>query len=141
MSEIMGLCGYRCDLCPAYNDNINNNHNRQEISRGWKRYFGFEIPAEEIGCVGCIAEGKHADADCPVRPCALKKKVENCAQCDDFICEKLRSRVEFAEKLLEKWANNVPEGDYRLFFEPYLSRNRLLNTRDEIGKNEPKSKM
>lgn len=44
MSEIMGLCGYRCDLCPAYNDNINNDDNRQEISRGWKRYFGFEIP-------------------------------------------------------------------------------------------------
>jgi len=44
MSEIVvGLCGYRCDLCPAYNNN------RQEISEGWKRYFEFEIPSEEIG--------------------------------------------------------------------------------------------
>ena len=140
MSEIMGLCGYRCDLCPAYNDNINNNDNRQEISRGWKRYFEFEIPPEEIGCVGCIGEGKHADADCPVRPCALEKKVENCAQCDDFICEKLRGRVKFAEKLLEKRTNNAPGRDYRLFFEPYLSRKRLLNIRDRIGKSEPKKK-
>lgn len=140
MSEIMGLCGYRCDLCPAYNDNIKDKDNRQEISEGWKRYFEFEIPSEEIGCVGCINEGKHADADCPVRPCALEKKVENCTQCDDFICEKLRGRIEFAEKLLEKYANNVPEEDYRLFFEPYLSRKRLLNIRDKIGKSEPKKK-
>lgn len=140
MSEIVALCGYRCDLCPAYNENIKNKDNRQEISEGWKKYFEFEIPSEEIGCVGCLSEGKHADADCPVRPCALEKKVENCAQCDDFICEKLRSRVESVEKLLEKRANNVPEEDYRLFFEPYLSRSRLLNTRDKIGRNEPNSK-
>ena len=140
MSEVVALCGYRCDLCPAYDENIKNKDNRQEISEGWKRYFEFEIPSEEIGCVGYISEGKHADVNCPIRPCALEKKVENYAHCDNFLCEKLQSRVEFIERLLEKCANNVPEEDYRLFFEPYLSRKRLLNIRDRIGKSEPKKK-
>ena len=138
MSEIMGLCSYRCDLCSAYNDNINNNDNRQEISRGWKRYFGFEIPPEEIGCVGCIGEGKHADADCPVRPCALEKKVENCAQCDDFICEKLRGRVEFAEKLLEKRTNNAPGRDYRSVSYTHLRAHETESVRANQKRNRYK---
>ena len=140
MSEIMGLCGYRCDLCPAYNDNIKNKNNRQKISEGWKRYFKSEVPPEKIGCVGCINEGKHTEANCSVRPCVLEKKVENCAYCDDFICEDLRGRVEYMEELLEKCANNLSEEDYRLFFQPYLNRSWLLNTRDKTGRNEPNSK-
>jgi hypothetical protein len=33
---------------------------------------------------------------CKVRPCALEKKVQNCAYCDDYACEKLEGFFGFA---------------------------------------------
>jgi len=129
MTEILTRCGYRCDLCPAYDENLKASADRQQISGGWFKYFGFQIPPEEIGCVGCLNEGKHADADCPVRPCVIERKLENCAHCDSFDgCEKLKTRMEFVEARLKE-LGEIPEEDYRLFIEPYLSKARLLQIR------------
>lgn len=59
MSEIVSLCGYRCDLCPAYNENTKSISDRQKVSDGWLKYFGAKVPPEETGvCVGCLNEGK-----------------------------------------------------------------------------------
>ena len=35
MSEILSRCGYRCDLCLAYQPNIQAHLKRQLISDGW----------------------------------------------------------------------------------------------------------
>ena len=60
MEPILTRCGYRCDLCLAYWPNITANPaNRQKLSDGWFKYFGFRIPPEEIQCDGCMSE--HAD--------------------------------------------------------------------------------
>src|SRR5690242_15657433 len=76
VKEILSLCGNRCDLCPAYNENIRSDADRKRISEGWLKYYGFQMPPEEIACVGCQNEGKHASPGCGVRPCAREKGVE-----------------------------------------------------------------
>jgi len=44
MEAIITRCGYRCDLCLAYKPNIEAHpENRQILSDGWYKYFGFRI--------------------------------------------------------------------------------------------------
>ena len=75
--DLLARCGFRCDLCLAYKDNIENNDQRKWLSDGWFKIYGFRIPADNIYCDGCIniecETPKLIDKDCPVRPCAIKK--------------------------------------------------------------------
>lgn len=74
MEQMLAYCGNRCDLCPVYDENLASSVlDRAQISDGLFQYFGFRIPPQEIGCVGCKNEGKHADPECPVRPCTIEK--------------------------------------------------------------------
>jgi hypothetical protein len=126
--EILTRCGFRCDICPAYEKNITGPNDLEAIRSGWRMYFGFDIPEDRIACVGCMNEGRHADADCPVRPCALERKMNTCADCTEFGCEYLKSRMEFAESVLPKFGD-IPEPDFERYIRPYLSRQRLEKIR------------
>lgn len=126
--EILTLCGFRCDLCPAYEKNVRGVEDLRAVRSGWRKYFGFDIPEDRIACAGCMNEGRHADADCPVRPCVLERKMNTCADCPDFGCENLKSRVNFAESVIPKFGN-IPEPDFERYFRPYLSRERLEKIR------------
>jgi hypothetical protein len=129
MQEVLSRCGYRCDLCPAYEPNLKSFADKQRASAGWSKYFGFKISPEEIGCAGCLNDGKHAYESCPVRPCALERGLQNCAFCSDFGCEKLQPLMDFADQLAGK-VNEIPEEEYELFVRPYKNRERLLKLRD-----------
>jgi hypothetical protein len=131
MQEILSRCGYRCDLCPAYHKNIEPDTDRQAISDGWFRYFGFRIPPEQIACPGCMGKERPLDHECPVRPCVIEKSLDSCARCPAFGCDKLKSRMESVESVVSKYGN-IPKEDYDRFFLPYLSRERLLG----IGKTD-----
>ncbi len=53
MEAIITRCSYRCDLCLAYKPNIEAHpENRQILSDGWYKYFGFRIQAEESTATG-----------------------------------------------------------------------------------------
>jgi hypothetical protein len=128
MSEILSFCGFRCDLCRAYAGNQAGPAEKQRLSDGWFKYFGFRVPPEDLHCAGCRNDGKILDTECTVRPCAREKKVDHCAHCDNFICDRLKTRFfDFAE--MEKTHGTIPEEDYRDFIEPYLGRERLTRLR------------
>ena len=129
--EILSKCGYRCDICPAYTGNIENDGDRAAVSRGWKRLFGFEIPPEKVECAGCHNEGWHADTECPVRPCAIEKGVTNCAHCDAFECDALKTRTGFLDDYLK--GKELSDEDRERFIRPYESRERLDRLRAEDG--------
>lgn len=124
-TEILGRCGYRCDLCPAYQPNIKSMADKQKVRDGWAEYLDFHISAEEVGCVGCWNEGRHAYGSCPVRPCVIQRGIENCALCADFACDKLQSTMEFGEQLASEFPD-MPETDYDLFCLPYRGKERLI---------------
>jgi hypothetical protein len=132
MVEMLGYCGFLCDICPAYYKNIKSDPDKDEISDKWFLYFGFRIPPEKVSCVGCRNEGDHPDEGCPVRPCAKAKSVRNCAYCDDFDCDNLRSRTDFAENNVIMDMEKIPEEDYKRFIEPYLGKKRLLEIREKL---------
>ncbi|HHZ18956.1 MAG TPA: DUF3795 domain-containing protein [Firmicutes bacterium] len=127
---LLSRCGYRCDLCPAFEENMyrGTTRYRKSISRGWAKYFGIHIAPDKIICCGCLKDGLHLDKCCPVRPCVIKNAINNCAECVLYPCGKIRSRMEYIEEVKAKWGK-IPWLDRRRFIRPYESRQRLEQLR------------
>ena len=127
MDPILSRCGYRCDLCLAYRPNIEKDpSNQQKLSDGWYKYFGFRIAPEKIMCDGCLAEGSRTiDENCPVRPCAKQKRLDTCAECDQYACEYITPRLVTFESVANRVQTPIPDEDRRLFILPYENKVRL----------------
>jgi hypothetical protein len=137
MEPILTRCGYRCDLCLAYKPNVlKNPSNRQKLSDGWYRYFGFRIPESEICCDGCMSENPSLiDSGCPVRPCVIEGGLANCSQCEEYICDRLTQRIVLYDEIKEQVNGEIPEGDYASFIKPYENKDRLDSLRSRIDDN------
>jgi hypothetical protein len=129
MEAIITRCGYRCDLCLAYKPNIEAHpENRQILSDGWYKYFGFRIQAEDIYCDGCLSEGgKLIDKSCPVWPCAIERRIDHCDQCEEFVCEKLQGRLVDFDEIQVRFGEAIPQEDRQRFITPYENRIRFKN--------------
>jgi len=127
MEAILTRCGYRCDLCLAWRPNVERDAaSRQILSDGWHKYFGFRIPPEQICCDGCMAENaKLIDTSCPVRPCVIRKGLDNCAQCEEYACERLQERLVAYEEIQARIGAEIPPEDRARFIEPYENKRRL----------------
>jgi hypothetical protein len=127
MEPILTRCGYRCDLCLAYRPHATGHpENRQILSDGWYRYFGFRLPPSAICCDGCLAENPHLiDQNCPVRPCVMERGIDHCAQCEQYICEKLAERLVVYEEVQRRVGGEIPEEDALRFIRPYENKKRL----------------
>ena|SRR3972149_2254800 len=132
--EILTRCGYRCDLCLAYKDNIEKDDQRVFLSDTWHKIYGFRIPAEEIYCEGCISSNepdvKRLDKKCPVRPCVMEKGLENCSQCENYPCDSFNQRKVVYEAFVKDI--DVSKKEYSQCIKPYENKKRL----DEIRKNK-----
>jgi hypothetical protein len=128
--EILSKCAYRCDLCLAYGPNVAREDRRAELSDGWHAIFGFRIPPEKIVCDGCVSgdNPRLIDKGCPVRPCAVARKLDNCGHCGDYPCERIGERVVSRMELEKKLGRKLTNREHELFVKPYESRMRL----DEI---------
>lgn len=131
MNEILTRCGYRCDLCLAYRPNVEANpSNQQTLSDGWHKYFGFRIHADQVICDGCMAEEPSLiDKACPVRPCVIERGFRNCAECPDYVCDKLKERLVVYEEVAAGRPYPIPEEDRARFIRPYENRKRLDDLR------------
>ncbi len=127
MEPILTRCGYRCDLCLAYRPNVEKNpSDQQKLSDGWYKYFGFRLSPTDILCDGCMEEDPMLiDKNCPVRPCVIERNLNNCAQCAQFLCEKLKERLVTYEEIRSKMEHPISEEDYRDFIQPYENKRRL----------------
>jgi len=127
MEEFLSRCGYRCDLCLAFRPNVETNpSNRQVLSDGWYKYFGFRIDPEAIICDGCMAENPRLiDSSCPVRPCVIQRGISNCSECPDYICDKLAQRIVVYKELAGTHPDPIPPEDRARFIAPYENRARL----------------
>jgi hypothetical protein len=106
MEKMIAYCGIECSKCPALiAKKENNDELRKKTAEEWSKQFNAEMKPEDINCDGCLSTGVLVGYCniCEIRKCGIEKKVENCAYCNDYICEKL-----------EKWFKNVPDAKNRL---------------------------
>ncbi|HEY4761251.1 MAG TPA: DUF3795 domain-containing protein [Thermoguttaceae bacterium] len=97
--EMVAYCGLTCQGCPIYwatreEDLEKKQKMRAAIVRLGQEHYGMEMRPEEItDCDGCRSENGRlypGCKKCEIRACARQRKVETCAHCPDYACEKLQ---------------------------------------------------
>lgn len=135
MEEMIGYCGYNCHLCAARSDDIEL---RKKMVLGWKKIFGLEnYTALNVRCDGCKSDGRLADKQCKVRPCAIEKRIEFCAYCDEFPCDKVKSLMGSREGMLIYHllgTSSVTEEEYNLCMRQFNSMPNILKILVKAGK-------
>jgi len=131
MAEVVAKCGYRCDLCAAYEANFRGEADSERIRAAFKKYYGFDVPPDAIkACVGCQAATEAIDPECGVWPCAVERGVETCGECEAFGCEVCRSRMDAVADRVASMGE-IPPDDYEAFVKPYLGRETLEKRRSQ----------
>ena len=130
-------CGFRCDRCVAFTRNARTQADRVRGSTGWATYWGLRVPPERIQCHGCpegpVAGLQFPDSDCEIRPCVLGRGLATCAECGEYPCQSLRSRMAACDKVVTRCRDQVPERDFARFIAPYDCR----TTFDGLRKGQP----
>jgi len=123
MKDSMARCGNRCNLCQAYKGNIHSKEDKQKISDGWFKFYGFRIPAEKIFCDGCLTDDSfkpnRIGQNCPVCSCVTRKRLQNCGHCEQYICETLKKRIVDYKQIALELQKPILKEDYRNFIMPY----------------------
>jgi hypothetical protein len=132
MDPIIAKCGYRCDLCLAFEANLSGEADRRRMSEALAKYYNYAVAPDQIRpCKGCRGAATTPDPDCQVFPCVTARGLENCGQCPNFGCNKLKTRMDTVEECLKQHPD-VPRDDYDRFFRPYLSRGTLMDVRQAM---------
>jgi hypothetical protein len=88
----IAFCGLDCSGCEVYiatktdDDELRREYAAKQYER-WK----ITIEPETVNCHGCrsLTPKTGFCARCEVRRCTMERKLENCAYCVDYPCEKL----------------------------------------------------
>jgi hypothetical protein len=129
MPEILSYCGYRCDQCPAYTDNLGSDADRARVRDDWMKYYDHRVELREVDCGGCKASLRDGNPDCKVRPCAIEKRVDTCADCDEFGCARILKQMTAIDPIAARHGSTMPPEDYRRYIAPYESEKRLGDLR------------
>jgi len=107
MNEMISYCGLLCNECGAFIATKNDdNEKRVEVARLWSEQYNTDVKPEDINCDGCISGSERLFNHCKVceiRKCGKEKAIANCANCNEYACEKL-----------EEFFRMVPEVKKRL---------------------------
>ena len=98
MKQYIAYCGLDCESCEARRATVNNDDSlRRKVAKEWSELNGVEITPEMIYCVGCRIDGvktPYCESLCPIRQCALERKVATCGSCGEMgSCGKLRAII------------------------------------------------
>ena len=130
------MCGYRCDLCKAFSQNIEKKDERGKLSAAWKKYYGLNIPAADIYCDGCRCskpDAKRLDMDCPVRNCVIKKGVLYCGQCNEYPCETFNQRKGLTyDEAKQQQGEIFDPNDYNDFLLAFDNQSTLNQYKNEL---------
>lgn len=96
---MLAHCGLNCSKCEAYlATQENNDEKRAKTAETWSKMYHAEITPAQINCTGCKSDEIkffHCDR-CDIRQCCLTNGVENCAECKDYICDRLAAFIKLA---------------------------------------------
>lgn len=97
--RMMGVCGLDCGTCEIRL--APRDPDAAEVVVDWFQKMGWleedegieEVVERGMVCKGCREDRSvHWLPDCPLLICCVdEKRLEHCAQCDEFVCEKLEA--------------------------------------------------
>ena len=84
-NNYLAYCGLDCETCEARLATVHNDDAlRKKVAEEWSKLNGVTITPEMIRCDGCRVAGAKTvfcDSLCPIRQCALGKRVGTCCAC------------------------------------------------------------
>lgn len=90
---LIAYCGLKCAECEAYQvTRAQDLAAQQRLVEKWRvEYNSPEMTLESVICDGCSVGERHGGycAACPVRACAVQRRVTTCAACAEYPCEEL----------------------------------------------------
>lgn len=94
MNQYIAYCGLNCENCEArIATATDDNLMREKVAEEWSQLNSTTITPDMINCVGCRLDGvktPYCETICPIRKCAIEKKVETCGDCKEMKkCDKL----------------------------------------------------
>lgn len=94
MKDFIAYCGLDCETCEARQATIHNDDAlRQKVAKLWSELNQAEITPWMINCTGCRIAGvktPFCGSFCPIRQCAMARKIETCGSCAEMkTCDKL----------------------------------------------------
>ena len=95
MDKMIAFCGLNCAECPTFLATLKNDDRmREKVALDWSKMYKTQLKAKDINCDGCLAEKgrlfSHCNV-CEIRKCGREKKIENCAHCNEYPCQKLNN--------------------------------------------------
>lgn len=97
---MIAYCGLDCSKCEGYlATQADSDSKRADVAHKWSSIYNKEIKPDQINCDGCKSEGRkffYCENMCKIRKCCISKDVENCATCDDYMCETLSGFIKLA---------------------------------------------
>jgi len=100
METLIAYCGLSCDRCPIHlatleKDKSQQRFMRESIAEQCRKSYGMNLDPDDItACDGCSARyGRLFSGclNCLIRQCAIRKNIESCAICYEYICEHLET--------------------------------------------------
>ena len=132
MAPVMSACGVLCSGCAAYLGDVKGAAHRQCTAAAWKRIYGFDEPAGNIFCAGCLASDDQVFRTCrtcKARLCCRAKGFGSCAECPVEHCPDLEAAQAQWDGVPDLARNLSPE-DFAAYAQPYCDhRNRLAAAR------------
>ena len=93
--RMIAYCGITCSECDAYTTTqAGDMAALAALAAKWSKEFGQEMEAADVMCDGCLATtGRQIGYchGCAIRQCAVPKKVETCAHCESYACDKVEA--------------------------------------------------
>ena len=127
MAEI-GYCGDVCSCCPRYTVTRENNTKKlKEVAQMWKRvgWRDTVLSTEEIKCGGCktVTWCRYSE----IRECAINHEFNNCGECDQYPCKKLKSVFEKTASYAEKCKAIFNEKDSLVLSKAFFTKKQNLD--------------
>ena len=116
MDKMIAYCGINCAGCPSYLATQKDDDSlRKQVKDLWKNQFNVDLKLEDINCDGCKGGGKLGFycKVCGIKKCAERKNLENCANCEDYACNKLTNLFQMlpsgysAKETLDEIKSNI----------------------------------
>jgi len=96
MKKLIAYCGIDCSECPAYL--ATQSGDKKEIKKVADEWSSdsMSFKPEEILCNGCNQDGQVFSwcRECPIRICCKDIGYENCAYCEEYVCDHLTMTFE-----------------------------------------------